>query len=431
MRFTFPSIVQISAVALLVNGYGCQATSTTDDGVTDSHTNWLMQCDADEVCGDLSCLCGVCTRSCDDDAACAGLGVDAACDVGPGDECAVELVCVEAAMGSSDANPDAAAANTGECEETPPVCGLKCGSPQSPECMQGQWRCPPLTTEPCPPDSPTTSMSSAVPSSPMPSTGPTLVDDAGVPCLGTSPNCVDVCGAPIDASCAGGVWTCPASGNDTCPEPKDAGGSQIPDGAGGANSSSDAGINDDGCQAAADGEPCDVDGQICGGPCLDTCSFCNMSRCSGGVWQRLEAFPAPCYGCGDTLTCDPTLAYCKATNGEYSCEAFPAACDGDRTCSCLEAVTPGGSCTGETENELLVEVTNAPVSTTMCSCTVFTSGSSWCTQGTSADPEHPIEWVCDDLMANPPLEELNADCVVMPTNAARWCCAESFAPVCQ
>lgn len=38
---------------------------------SDSHTNWLRTCVSDSECGELSCVCGMCTRSCDDDAACA------------------------------------------------------------------------------------------------------------------------------------------------------------------------------------------------------------------------------------------------------------------------------------------------------------------------------------------------------------------------
>lgn len=47
---------------------------------TDTRTNWLMACDdAAECGGDLACLCGMCTVSCEDSAGCAGLGEDAAC----------------------------------------------------------------------------------------------------------------------------------------------------------------------------------------------------------------------------------------------------------------------------------------------------------------------------------------------------------------
>ena len=37
---------------------------------TDSQTNWLRACDSDAQCGELHCLCGVCTRPCDAESAC-------------------------------------------------------------------------------------------------------------------------------------------------------------------------------------------------------------------------------------------------------------------------------------------------------------------------------------------------------------------------
>lgn len=46
-----------------------------------------------------------------------------------------------------------------------------------------------------------------------------------------------------------------------------------------------------------DGAPCDSEGLICGGPCEDPCSFCNLSSCEGGVWTQLEAPPANCLDC--------------------------------------------------------------------------------------------------------------------------------------
>ncbi len=36
----------------------------------DSHTNWLRSCGSDSECGELSCVCGRCSRSCEDDSAC-------------------------------------------------------------------------------------------------------------------------------------------------------------------------------------------------------------------------------------------------------------------------------------------------------------------------------------------------------------------------
>jgi hypothetical protein len=48
---------------------------------TDSHTHWLRDCQADDECGDLSCICGVCTKACDEGADCAPFGAETTCEV--------------------------------------------------------------------------------------------------------------------------------------------------------------------------------------------------------------------------------------------------------------------------------------------------------------------------------------------------------------
>jgi len=40
-----------------------------------SQTNWIKACDTSDECGLMECLCGACTISCDDEAACAGQGL--------------------------------------------------------------------------------------------------------------------------------------------------------------------------------------------------------------------------------------------------------------------------------------------------------------------------------------------------------------------
>jgi glucuronoarabinoxylan endo-1,4-beta-xylanase len=57
------------ALALIVAA--CSPTENTPQ--TGSQTNWLRVCDSSADCGGLECLCGTCTVSCDDDAACAEL----------------------------------------------------------------------------------------------------------------------------------------------------------------------------------------------------------------------------------------------------------------------------------------------------------------------------------------------------------------------
>jgi hypothetical protein len=63
---------------------------TTDPGGTDGSTHWLSACASDAECGELLCLCGACTRRCEDTDACAGLGSDGECATIDADRCAGE-----------------------------------------------------------------------------------------------------------------------------------------------------------------------------------------------------------------------------------------------------------------------------------------------------------------------------------------------------
>jgi len=56
-------------IALLIAPTACSKSRSPSVG---GETNWLLQCSADEPCETGSCLCGVCTVACDDDARCAG-----------------------------------------------------------------------------------------------------------------------------------------------------------------------------------------------------------------------------------------------------------------------------------------------------------------------------------------------------------------------
>lgn len=182
----------------------------------------------------------------------------------------------------------------------------------------------------------------------------------------------------------------------------------------------------DECDEAVEGQQCDTEGASCG-ECTDVCQFCNLLRCDGGTWQRLEAFPAPCVECGEGLECNALDTYCHVTDGAtYSCEAYPEACSADHSCACLETET-GGVCSG-TAPELTVATGTSVVD--QCACTVWLSGSGWCAdiQGPNGEA-FDVEWTCDpqtEIYAS-----LNTECEIMPTGAARWCCPSSFAPSCQ
>jgi hypothetical protein len=63
------------------------------------------------------------------------------------------------------------------------------------------------------------------------------------------------------------------------------------------------------------GTSCNQEGLTCGGEtCTDACSFCNIVRCTGGVWTQEEAFPDP--SCNDA----PACAY-PAANNDPQCPA--------------------------------------------------------------------------------------------------------------
>jgi hypothetical protein len=114
-------------------------------------------------------------------------------------------------------------------------------------------------------------------------------------------------------------------------------------------------------EAAAIDTPCASEGQICGGPCTDECSFCNLIQCVEGRWQRLEVFPAPCFDCGPSLRCVEYAEYCHVLHGgeegsgsSYECRDAPDRCEGTAACDCV-TVPAGGSCDDSTEGQVTVE----------------------------------------------------------------------------
>lgn len=131
----------------------------------------------------------------------------------------------------------------------------------------------------------------------------------------------------------------------------------------------DAGITSDSglvCPSSiTEGAACSTEGQSCGGPCTDECSFCNIFRCEGGEWTRLEVFPAPCFACGDEgLRCRQDTQYCEVLVGgappgfeSFSCNSDLNTCDGPPTCDCL-ALSPASTC--DDSGEGVIVRTNAP-----------------------------------------------------------------------
>lgn len=140
----------------------------------------------------------------------------------------------------------------------------------------------------------------------------------------------------------------------------DTGGDDAGDDAGG----DDAGGDDAGdvCASAVEDEPCDAEGTSCGGElCTDECSFCNILMCEGGTWNRLEAFPAPCFSCGPELQCPQDTDYCSVVIGgpagsepSYSCAEIPEACTAEPSCECLDGEGLPGDCSGDAETGITI-----------------------------------------------------------------------------
>ena len=67
---------------------GCTKSRPSTAG-TDGATHFLVACDSSAECGPLSCLCGVCSKGCDDDAQCTSLDDGASCAASSAAECGV------------------------------------------------------------------------------------------------------------------------------------------------------------------------------------------------------------------------------------------------------------------------------------------------------------------------------------------------------
>jgi hypothetical protein len=92
----------LSAGLLLGAGVAAWSCGGETGGGTDSNTHWLSRCTTDADCGNLSCICGTCTRPCLSDAMCAGLP---------------NASCARAACGSAEESStcDASCSTDGDC----------------------------------------------------------------------------------------------------------------------------------------------------------------------------------------------------------------------------------------------------------------------------------------------------------------------------
>lgn len=365
--------------------FGCADRTNVGAVVTDTNTNWLQACDSESECGSLDCLCGVCTTPCEETRQCAGFGTTALCRAVSAADCEARPVCV---------SPEFAERHDG-CPTNPPRCVNACGQTLAPQCADGNWVCSENDDMVC--TSSSEPLTTAATSS--------ITEESG---SSSSPRTEVTIG-----------WT--SAGQSSAGESAETGGSDAT-----SDGSATSGERDP-CLDAVAGATCSSDGVTCGGPCTDMCQFCNLTRCQNGTWQRMEVFPAPCFECGDALTCVATDSYCRISNGaSYSCEPLPAACARDRSCECLQAQEPGISCSGA-NGELTVERAG-PIIVEQCECRVWLEGSAYC--NTADDTEgtgRSVEWECG---TGAPLAALNAECSALPTGAARWCCPTAFEPIC-
>lgn len=71
-RTSLPKAVLLLGIGAIGAALAC-SPGDSEYMKTGSQTNWLKQCTDESECGELSCLCGVCTSACDTDPTCPGL----------------------------------------------------------------------------------------------------------------------------------------------------------------------------------------------------------------------------------------------------------------------------------------------------------------------------------------------------------------------
>jgi hypothetical protein len=192
---------------------------------------------------------------------------------------------------------------------------------------------------------------------------------------------------------------------------------------------------------AADGEPCPVEGQKCGGGCIDPCQFCNFLDCTGGTWHWMEAFPDPNCGdtgpdvpdtpdcgpglkvscpcsCGDgtTLTVHDSYAPCEPAPSCYAdnfccgqceslCKEHAATCDSIKAAYAKLVGPESRTCTADADCHVLFgqcsvglggcwEVVNGSVQTEDLAALGKQYAQSGCTQGVCDCPGSPEMAVC-------------------------------------
>ena len=135
-----------------LGGLGCNSPTVGGE------THWLRVCQVDAECGDAArCLCGICTKPCDDASACDAAGELNAC--APADSAGTRAFCAAAETGlclpSCSTDEDCVVhglefvCQEGHCAtRTPPACPTDCGmwcggEPVPAGCPDPMCECPP------------------------------------------------------------------------------------------------------------------------------------------------------------------------------------------------------------------------------------------------------------------------------------------------
>ncbi len=412
-----PQVTRTLLVCLLLGGAalasGCRSNSSDPGGVTDTNTNWLSSCTEDADCGELECRCGICTRACDAKADCADLSASAVCEVDEASSCDLGLSCLAEPSVSRDSGKQPGPVDDGSTDDDDNSSGDDANLDANDDSTNaGADDVDASTTDDSAGNDDGTTDSD--------SDDGVGIDDAAPPNDDLDDSTLDD-GALDDGSPDDSM----DSGITDDANPDDANSDDASSDDANSDDSGDGGV--DACANAEVNGECFEEGAVCGDPCTDSCSFCNQLSCGAGIWRTIEIFPAPCFSCGDSLQCDPTQSYCFRDGNSYSCEPLPEECASDPSCECVGPAIGDAVCSGDAETGLTFQT--PPMTTMICGCTVTTSGSGWCgPEGGFVDESTPVEWVCGS--PGDPNDELNTECVVLPTGAARWCCAEDFSPAC-
>jgi hypothetical protein len=131
-------MLRITLLAMIALG-GC--SDTANDPETGSQSHWLSVCDGDASCPDaLSCVCGVCTLTCESEISCQASPETSRCALGAevpeglctGQGTAVPNgICLPACSSDADCDGDGVACVAGSCVPVPEDC------PQGDQCPPG------------------------------------------------------------------------------------------------------------------------------------------------------------------------------------------------------------------------------------------------------------------------------------------------------